>query len=142
MKRKRASQQLPSHKRVRAASETPNLALLRLFYTKVVTLRQYLVSKLPHSSKKRRRYLEQYGVLRKDQEEVHRRGSTLGTFLDTSLVGIPTDVVCSPQPSQDSELQVFSQQLSGPTLRANLSQGILSQTEVGSDAIRHGLHIV
>lgn len=151
-------------KRVRAGSvREPDLAtsadfiaikhpVLSLYYPRVVTLRRYLLSKLPISSKARRRRLLATGscpdksrsrhkpaVLRKSHatnvdeplegwnDDPHR---ALACLLDTTLVcGLERS--CSAQDqSRMNDLATFSQQQSKSTAGSSLGSGSCSQSEV------------
>jgi len=133
MKRKRTSHAAQNnHKRIRFDTPTdahPTTSLLRLYYPHVLTLRQYLVTKLPKSSKKRRRKLAQYGL---------RRDGGVGDpntarLLDSTIVGTFDDVDVQPVDLQtiDREIIIFTQQLSESTILTHDTQDSLKQSEVG-----------
>ena len=104
-------------------------ALLLQFYPQVLTLRQYLLSKLPANSKVRTKKIRKIGKNPSPDRELE--DSTFSTFLDQTLVGVPQGVD-TPQDERWKQWNAFSQKTedSESTL-ANLSGlGIFSQSEV------------
>lgn len=102
-------------------------AVLPLYYARVWTLREYLLSKLNGSSKVRRRLLTQYGLCNdsEDDQDVCR-------LLDEVVVGT-LSTVDKGELSQDQELSIFSQQINESTggSSSSSSKHKSSQAEVG-----------
>jgi hypothetical protein len=103
-------------------------AVLAKYYPQVLTLREYLLSKLPASSKIRRRKILSVGTRRVPGGE----GDALATHLDETLVGILThrDI------SQEVRLQqwnTFSQRIDTSDSNVGNTSGLggFSQVEVG-----------
>ncbi|TKA78658.1 hypothetical protein B0A49_01155, partial [Cryomyces minteri] len=146
MKRKRKAKPgvEQSAKKPRAADtsdtvEAPDVrrTVLPLFYPKVQTLRQYLISKLPYHSKKRKRRLEAHCLLRADttSTEATVHGAQLAYLLDRTVVGLGEGSDQNEDKAREKELEQFSQQLSDSTL-GNLTQlGSISQAEIVDFAI-------
>lgn len=136
MKRKRQSRGAErATKRVKAHVDQsrvrPSNALLKAYYPEVVTLRQYLASRLP---KKRRRRLQQYG--RADGHEHHVE---LTRLLDAALVGTFQHVPIDDSSIVEEDLTLFTQQLSATDDGRTCTPGHLRQHEVG---ISQGLHLI
>lgn len=134
-------------------STTIRHPVLSLYYPCVVTLRTYLLSKLPVSSKARRRRLLAIGSCPQRRQLGHKQadlrrnhttnvddcsdGSTdsnaaLAGLLDTTLVcGLETS--CSAQDqSRMNDLATFSQQQSKSTASSSAGSAGCSQSEVRS----------
>lgn len=135
MKRKRrATRDERAEKRRKlddAIENQPSWPLLRCYYPRVVTLRQYLAAKLS-KSKKRQRKLLAYG-LDDNAESLNGSNKALVELLDTTIVGaadhIKTNHACE---SIDKDITLFTQltqQLSGCTSTVSPSQGIFKQNE-------------
>lgn len=108
----------------------PTWALLRYYYPKVLTLRQYLVWALSKSKKRQRRVLH-YGV--------NDRNGTVAdpevvTLLDTIAVGTARQAEVLGEEAIDKEITLFTQQRSGCTATISPTQGALKQSEVRHDA--------
>jgi hypothetical protein len=138
MKRKRRShhsseavkrQRLDDNKQ---ASITP---LLQQYYHGVHTLRTYLVSRLPRSSKKRRRRLLHYGLQPIQDESIIVCDATV-QLLDTILVGTAKDIPTQELEQLDQDISVFTQQVSESDVSISPSAGHLKQSEVGSSCFR------
>lgn len=129
MKRKRPGRaQKHSNKRQRhddGSVQRPSFPLLKKYYREVVTLRQYLASRL---SKKRRKRLQQYG--RADAEEL------VSQLLDTTLVGTSKHVQIEDSSFVEEHLTIFTQQLTHSESSSALTPGEFKQSEVGSSC--HG----
>ena len=125
-RKRRQGAELPSPARI-----IPSDAVLRVYYPTVQTLRAYLLSQILDSSRKRRKIILQYdlGVGSKETDNVNR--PNLELLLDSTLVGSPRAIPPSAAPPLDQEIQVFAEKLSQCTPGATLSQGLLSQAEVG-----------
>lgn len=134
MKRKRSGEndKVPGNKRARkgehqrhkVSSECP---VLPLYYSHVLTLREYLLSRLSKASKARRRLLAHYGDS-EDSVEIRK-------LLDETIVGTfnaKSDAHEQQlQASQEQELSIFSQQISESTARSSPGSA-RSQSEVGT----------
>ncbi|KAI1090412.1 hypothetical protein F5B19DRAFT_325758 [Rostrohypoxylon terebratum] len=65
-------------------------AVLNQFYPQVLTLRNYVLSKLPPTSRLRRRKVAAVGITKKTSDSTPSDvEQSLGTLLDSTLVGIP-----------------------------------------------------
>ncbi len=76
--------------------------LLLLYYERVVSLRQFLLSKLPSLSKFRRRRLINYGL----DEQASQNGIH---FLDTTLVGISEETAVAVEEERRRDFLNFTQ---------------------------------
>ena len=134
MKRKRKS-----HRDERAAkrrkadhtlNERPTWPLLRQYYSEVLTLRQYLVSELSISSKKRRRKVAHYGL---DAPEGLETGTDVSVvrLLDSVVVGTFNRTGIRDVDTIDKDITIFTQQLSDSNATVSATQGALKQSEVG-----------
>lgn len=128
MKRKRPSRETQrARKRVRidcTPSPRHSHALLRQYYSEVVTLRQYLASRLP---KKRRRRLQQYG---RDAELT--ADDSVVRLLDTAIVGSFKHVQIDDSSFALDDITLFTQQLSEIDSTLHPSLGHFKQSEVGT----------
>jgi len=102
-------------------------ALLAQFYPQVLSLREFLISKLPPSSKIRRKKILSVGKKRESETD-----QKLSKFLDQTLVGVSKHKGVS----QEERLQqwtTFSQRADDSVSFANTTGvGIFSQSEVGT----------
>ncbi|KXT00977.1 hypothetical protein AC578_8192 [Pseudocercospora eumusae] len=126
MKRKRQSRQAQrANKRVKTedgSSRRPTNALLQQYYPEVVTLRQYLASRL---SKKRRRRLQQYG------RDITTPGVTaVSHLLDSVLVGAFKHVQLDESSFLDEDITIFTQQVSDADASLHLTPGHFKQSEI------------
>ena len=102
-------------------------ALLAQFYPQVISLREFLISKLPPSSKIRRKKIRSVG--KKADSEIDQK---LSKFLDQTLVGVSKHKEVS-QEERWQQWTTFSQKADDSVSFANQSGvGIFSQSEVGS----------
>ena len=128
-KRKNRSDQREAKRRKRDAvsADPPTWLLLRQYYRQVVTLRQYLASRL---SSKRRKKVLQYGL---DSANATEDGSdpSVAALLDNIVVGSFKHVETSSIDPFDKDLTLFTQQLSNSTAATNQTQVALNQSEVG-----------
>ena len=126
MKRKRPSRAAECAKKKqkldKQSNERPSHALLKKYYPEVVTLRQYLASRL---SKKRRRRLQQYG--RDASSDVD---TGVVSLLDATLVGSFKHVQVDDSSFVDDDITLFTQQLSEIEAAPSLTPGKFKQTEV------------
>ncbi|KAF2876100.1 hypothetical protein BDV95DRAFT_216795 [Massariosphaeria phaeospora] len=90
--------------------------VLQRLYTQVFSLRQFLLSQLPKSSKNRRRRITQLGLLESPRDG--RGGGLddeLGRLLDSTVVGLtaPAEAPDSTEAAKEinKEIETFSQQL-------------------------------
>jgi telomerase reverse transcriptase len=130
MKRKRQSRACQrENKRVKqddVQRERPTQPLLRTYYPEVVTLRQYLVSRLVSSSKRTRRRLQQYG---RDETQADGRVSDL---LDTTIIGAFERVRLPVDDLQTIEhkITLFSQHVASCGASVTLTPGKFKQAQV------------
>jgi telomerase reverse transcriptase len=102
-------------------------ALLAQFYPRVISLREFLISKLPPSSKIRRKKILSVG--KKTDSETDLK---LSKLLDQTLVGVSKHKGVS-QEERWQQWTTFSQKADDSVSFANHSGvGIFSQSEVGS----------
>lgn len=100
--------------------------LLRQYYPKVSSLRQYLISSLPSTSKIRRRKISSIGCRAQDKKSDKK----LARFLDNTLIGVCENGEFS-RDEKKKQLTFFSQKPDESTSFANLSTaGVYSQSEV------------
>lgn len=132
------SKRQKTHHPAASAHRPHSHPVLGLYYPKVQSLREYMLSVLPDSSKSRRRKIasvrydfnvddiELKSAGDKDQGESD--DSKLAHLLDSTLVGIG-DVTKSESICRSKDFELFSQQLSS-TIASSLGGGTLSQPEV------------
>jgi len=111
-------------------------AVLSKYYSQVVSLREYILTKLPASSKIRRKKILSVGRKTPSQSGDAESDRKLSEFLDQTLVGVLKNIDV-PQDERWRQWTAFSQRAddSVSTL-ANLSgTGVFSQTEVGRKSI-------
>jgi telomerase reverse transcriptase len=120
-----------------ATPSGPDHPVLRRLYPQVVTLRHYLLSRLPKSSKNRRRRISQL------VEPARNPGSAcddddlgIAQLLDSTLVGISFDAKRSSTQEQVArerkrEIEHFTQQRSQSISGGTSKSGYLLQCEVG-----------
>jgi telomerase reverse transcriptase len=101
-------------------------AVLAQYYPQVLSLREFLLSKLPSTSKLRRKKINSVGKSYQEQDR------TFADFLDQSLIGVSKcqDVT---QDERRKQWTSFSQhaELSTSTFANTSGVGIYSQSEVG-----------
>jgi hypothetical protein len=103
-------------------------------YPQLLTLRQYLLSQLPTSSKKRRRRISQFGLTKHvcDSELTRRDNTELRHLLDSTLIGLSPKTY-KPNGHEDSrarDIESFSQQLPESTVGSNFNLVYFLQPEV------------
>ncbi|KAF2684833.1 hypothetical protein K458DRAFT_27426 [Lentithecium fluviatile CBS 122367] len=122
-----------------APATTPGVEhpVLSRLYPHVASLRHYLLSQLPSSSKNRRRKLTQLGLQHQSQDATAPRGIDieLGELLDSTLVGVvpkAADEVARKEAARerDRDLESFSQQLPPGTTASTSKPGYLPQSEI------------
>lgn len=133
MKRKRkAARDGRAEKRVKLDG-IPNAQaawpLLQRYYTKVVTLRHYLISRLS-SSKRRQRRLLHYGT--DDHASLTPADPAVVQLLDNIAVGTAEDIEPIDAETIDKDITLFTQQLSKCSPSISLTQGAFKQDEVCS----------
>jgi hypothetical protein len=107
--------------------------VLHRLYPQILSLRHYLLSRLPVASKTRRRKISQLGL--SDTTELHRVDFELGQLLDSTLVGLsPKAVATDRDEARDVDIVNFSQQLLNSTTGATFKPGYFQQGEVGCSA--------
>lgn len=107
-------------------------ALLSQFYPQVVSLREYLLLKLPKSSKVRRK------KIKSATKHDHDGGADFARFLDETLVGIARDTSSSLTSHRWAQWTTFSQRVdeSASTLHNLSGVGKFSQSEVRKPLFR------
>jgi len=108
--------------------EPPTWLLLRQYYTKVLTLRQYLVRALS-GSKKRQRKLLHYGKFT-DKRSASLVDPSVIHLLDSVVVGAAEETEPVDDESIDKDITLFTQQLSESSLEISATQGAFKQHEV------------
>jgi hypothetical protein len=132
----------PSKKTKRAAESAastapgPDHPVLRRLYPQVLTLRHYLLSQLPKSSKNRRRRLSQLGATPVQHDaSAHDVDIQLGQLLDSALIGCfpATEPKNAAQEvkERDRDIENFTQQRSQNTSGGTFKPGYFLQSEVG-----------
>ena len=96
----------------------------------MLTLRDYLVSKLSKSSKKRQRKLLRYGRNCTGGVEANSDAS-VAQLLDSTVVGSFNHAEIRDVESIDKDITIFTQQLSESDATISPTQGALQQSEVG-----------
>jgi telomerase reverse transcriptase len=153
MKRKRAScASGGSRKKARradpaaAAPSGPDHPVLRRLYPQVHTLRQHLLSRLPKSSKGRRRRISQLGLTTPAQDDsasTHDIDVQVGQLLDSALVGCFPDAqpknIEYEAKERDREFEHFTQQRSQSVSGGTFKSGYFRQSEVGQVMHNAGL---
>lgn len=109
----------------------PIVPLLQQYYHEVHSLRAYLVSHLPKSSKKRRRRLLHYGLQPAQDDSILVDSGTV-QLLDEIQVGTSRHVEDREELEQlDQEISVFTQQVSDTDISISPRARQLRQSEVG-----------
>ena len=103
-------------------------AVLAQYYPKVTSLREYLVSKLPPTSKLRKKKILSLG---KSHTSNLEGDNAFSKFLDQTIIGVRNTAEISPQ-ERIQQWTSFSQRLdtSDSTLANITGAGIFSQSEV------------
>lgn len=134
MKRKRkTSRDQRADKRQKTENSTNGQAtwpLLRHFYPKVLTLRQYLVWALS-KSKKRQKKLLHYGTDSHGSQTASSNPDVV-KLLDTTVIGTSSQAEVIDSEAIDREILIFTQQLSACSATITPTQGAMKQFEVGS----------
>ena len=105
-------------------------AVLAQYYPKVVSLREYLVSKLPPTSKIRKKKILSFG---KNFGSNREENEAFSKFLDQTIIGVRNYQEISPQ-ERTKQWSSFSQRIdTSDSTFANLTGvGLFSQAEVSS----------
>lgn len=133
MKRKRKSHTKDSsakRQRIGGNGRPAVVPLLEQYYHEVHSLRTYLVSRLPKSSKKRRRRLLHYGI-QPVQDESILLVDSVTQLLDTILVGTAKHIPTKELEQLDHDISVFTKQVSESDVSITPNAGHLKQCEVG-----------
>jgi hypothetical protein len=165
MKRKRTSHAGGFRKKAhiidQSASATPpaiEQPVLQRYYPRLLTLRHYLLSQLPKSSKNRRRNISQLGrptatrsatrnaTQNKTQNESQNESQNttskgvsdieLGQLLDSTVIGGGSNTAQTYNQDQivterNKDIETFTQQLSSTTAGGTFTPGYFLQSEVG-----------
>ena len=84
-------------------------AVLSHYYSHVFTLRNYVLSRLPVTSRLRRKKVAAIGVINKSPDApLSDMGQALGSILDSTLIGVP-DGLQSPADNRLEGWKAFSQ---------------------------------
>jgi len=135
--RKKARRAGPPGQSDTATPSGPDHPVLRRLYPRVVTLRHYLLSKLPNSSKNRRRRISQLGLATPAQKDASTCDvdSDLAQLLDSILVGCSTETASNTQEQllkeRNREIERFTQQRSQSVSGGTFKPGYFLQCEVG-----------
>lgn len=116
-------------------SEKATWPLLRHYYPEVLTLRNYLASSLSKSKSRRKRVLH-YGM-QTDRKLSNNADASVINLLDKIVIGSPSRAGLDNTDTLDSDISIFTQQLSESTNTISPTQGALKQTEVGYRSIAH-----
>jgi len=103
-------------------------AVFAQYYPRVISLREYLISKLPTTSKIRKKKILSFG---KNITSNGEEDGTFSDFLDQTIIGVRNYVDISPQ-ERIQQWTSFSQRLdtSNSTLANLTGAGMFSQSEV------------
>jgi hypothetical protein len=111
--------------------------VLQRLYPQVLTLRHYLLSQLPTSSKNRRRRLCQLGNIppAPGGQPTSDVDTDLGQLLDSTLIGCSSDAGSKraehAAKDRDRDIKSFTQQRSQSNSGATFEPGYFRQSEVG-----------
>ncbi|KAF2842799.1 hypothetical protein M501DRAFT_28316 [Patellaria atrata CBS 101060] len=149
-KRKRLSESEEDQKRLGIENESKestysgpeiNHPVLSCFYHNILTLRQYLLSRLPETSKRRRRAITLFGFEDVDIQSCPRSADIprkdILRLLDTTIVGFDNGIVPCRDDDYEHDLAVFSQQVPGSSLGSTLAPGDTLQSEIVDFVIWH-----
>jgi len=114
--------------RVEASSSAlPTVTLLRHYYPHVLTLREYLASRLSNGSKKRSRRLLRYG----SSDDNSEADESVVNLLDNIYVGCFDHCNVADYERIEGDISVFTQQVEQSDATISLTQGAFQQSEVG-----------
>jgi hypothetical protein len=117
-----------------AAIEQP---VLQRFYPRLLTLRHYLLSVLPKSSRNRRRKLTHLGrpIASSEATSICEPDVELGQLLDSTVIGeretTKVDVEERLTKERIRDIETFTQQLSPAITGGTFEPGYFKQAEVG-----------
>lgn len=137
MKRKRSQQSCDKARKIFKidgrddVSTTTNGSLLRLYYPRVQSLRDYLLSQLPHASKRRRKLLVAVPIASGVPEGEQQAYTALRTLLDYTIVGSFDREPYVDSAKRQEEQNLFSQQVSESTGGTANIKAHTSMSEVG-----------
>lgn len=120
-----------------ATSSAIEQPVLQRFYPRLITLRRYVLSQLPKSSKNRRRKLAQLGwpTIGKSTTSTGDADVELGQLLDSTVVGeqkmAQIENNAQVVRERNKDVETFTQQLSPATIGGTLRPGYFLQSEVG-----------
>lgn len=86
--------------------------VISLYYQQVLTLRQYLLQKLPLTSKSRRRRilsLKSPIAREKDHRQYEEPAQILANLLDTTLIGVPKEISPAGDQTRQLDFAAFTQ---------------------------------
>ncbi|KAH4908622.1 hypothetical protein HBI80_055510 [Parastagonospora nodorum] len=132
--RKKARRDKPAS----ASPPGPDHPVLRRLYPQVLTLRHHILSRLPKSSKGRRRRIAQLGLATSAHDDAPTRDLDvqLGQLLDLALIGCVPDAEPgniqheAKERDRDRELESFTQQRSQSNSGGTFKSGYFLQSEV------------
>ena len=146
---KHGSSQVP--KPSRSTEPLIKASVLAKYYPSVLTLRQYLLSRLPASSKARKKKIGYIGTgsqshgkgiksaeVKEKDSNSHDRDLELGSLLDQTLVGVPKDAGMLDN-RRVEKLHTFSQRSSNDDSAQDLVCGVESYCQ--DDVRNPGRHI-
>lgn len=119
-----------------ATASSVDHPVLRRLYPQVLTLRHYLLSQIPSSSRNRRRRIVQFGQVAPahDAPATPHVDIELLRLLDSALVGTMTKSIASSSEQaardRDHDMETFSQQRSQSTTSGTYKPGYFLQSEV------------
>ncbi|KAH7077248.1 hypothetical protein FB567DRAFT_146392 [Paraphoma chrysanthemicola] len=134
--RKKARRAGPASQSANATPTSTDHPVLQRLYPEVLTLRHYLLSQLPRSSKNRRRRLFHLGLAPpaghgEPTSDIDRE---LGQLLDSTLIGCSSDASSRPAvqtlENREREIKSFTQQRSQSTSGATYEPGYFRQSEI------------
>lgn len=144
MKRKRSNGNCPCEqipKKLKPAlanlSRRVQSPVINSYYPRVTTLRQYLVSKLPSTSKKKRRRIALLGLeSRKNERDFSGSGpesvsKEIAELLDGTLVGAESGIdTTEDRGFRASQFQAYTQELADSAVGSTVNNDSSLQTEV------------
>ena len=127
-----------AHHSACACATAPGLdhPVLRRLYPTLFTLRQFLLSRLPRTSRNRRRRIFQLGqpIAVQDTVSTHALDVELGILLDAAVIGTSytqsTVIEEQGASKRDQDIEVFTQQRSQATAGGTFKPGYFLQAEV------------
>ncbi|MCJ1474607.1 hypothetical protein MMC13_003267 [Lambiella insularis] len=114
--------------------------VLTLYYAKVYSLRSYLLSKLPVSSKSRRRKISSLGLGRRLSDKVSVEHGNFDRSLDVRLAELLDSTIVGKGPDEErdatrtKDFELFSQQTTS-SITSSIEDGTVSQPEIVDFAV-------